>query len=579
MILQTTGGFVAPATSEGMFPLGPWCAEHDARPLHSALDLSSHTDLDVDSTTTSIINELEQVLYPALNNLHGVDLDPEVWRFSLGTYLRVLVPLVVTRWNLIRRVQLQTTVDKFTQFELSADEVIPRDRTEIQVLVNSHIWNQYLLATFCRQLGWQPVELPLDGRFERRPVFAQLANSNHQGRSIKSVFKSFCNFIVRQRPVIVSQTLLPFSLECRLALRHGSLPFFWKGDETYSRDYDVQARSHLVAQLRNDAHELSTILEFLVNTLPKLYVEDFVRIRQLTMRKLPVRPRVVFTSNLHMASDQFLLWLAEMKLSGTKVVIGQHGGVHCLAGNRPVEAVVESELADRYLAWGNFADHSTHGVHSPILATTNLKLGNSVKGVRKMGVVVMLDSPYRYPSSPRGLNGDRFDYATFLDELVGNLDLGPDVPLILRAYSGGERFDEPFLTLLAHKDRIKVDAGTDPIHTLYQRAQLVITTSIGTTLFQTLHLGVPTIVLLDTRLSPLSTWAEGCFRKLADSAIYFTDPQTLGRHVRNNFANLDAWWESPSTRQARQEFLETFSDSENDLYSFYSNQLDFSSIK
>ena len=103
MLLQTSGCIDTGDLPSPSYPLGPWCSQGNDLPCETSLDLSCNTDLDVQEFSQVFIQELETALYPALNRFHGVELTADTWKFSIGTYLRVLTPLLVTRYNLVRR--------------------------------------------------------------------------------------------------------------------------------------------------------------------------------------------------------------------------------------------------------------------------------------------------------------------------------------------------------------------------------------------------------------------------------------------------------------------------------------------
>jgi putative transferase (TIGR04331 family) len=278
-----------------------------------------------------------------------------------------------------------------------------------------------------------------------------------------------------------------------------------------------------------------------------------------------------------MASDQFLLWLSEARASGTKVVIGQHGGVHCLARDTPAEAVVEMDLADRYLAWGKFSTHVPRGVSSPILVNVGANQAILDRSAATSRVVMILDSPYRYPSPPRGMNGDRFSYSRIIYPIVDVLQSHGLPQLTLRLHSSAQNVDSPMVSLLGLNPSVVVDDGTRKIEDLYRSARLVITTSIGTTFFQTINQDIPTVMFLDPVLSPLSRWATNVFEPLKDVGILFTEPKHLREHLLRQLPKLDDWWNSGPTTTAREQFLETFTTPVKSPVSFYAHQLSFNS--
>jgi putative transferase (TIGR04331 family) len=577
MILQTTGGFQHRLPSNNLFALGPWCGSGNTEPSPNGLGLSHESDIDVESVSSQLVLQLESTLYPALNALHNVNLAREVWKFSLGTYLRVLTPLLVTRYNLVQRAISEVNCAAFTDVPVEIERIVPCDRTELQALVNSHAWNHYVFSEICKGLGLAPQSFP-DIEPDNDFYWHQPKHhAPHRKEFAKTVVQRACNAVAKRRSIVVTQTLLPSRIEFGVALKHVSLPVFWRGDESYSDKVQMNLRTKLYEALPSSDSFAATLLAIIIQTLPRLFVEDFARIRTTTKTRLPTKPRVVFTSNLHMASDQFLLWLSEVRASGTKVVIGQHGGVHCLARDTPAEAVVEMDLADRYLAWGKFSTHVPRGVSSPILVNVGANQAILDRSAATSRVVMILDSPYRYPSPPRGMNGDRFSYSRIIYPIVDVLQSHGLPQLTLRLHSSAQNVDSPMVSLLGLNPSVVVDDGTRKIEDLYRSARLVITTSIGTTFFQTINHDIPTVMFLDPVLSPLSLWATNVFEPLKDVGILFTEPKQLREHLLRQLPKLEDWWNSGPTTTAREQFLETFTTPVKSPVSFYAHQLSFNS--
>ena len=577
MILQTTGGFQHGLPSNSLFALGPWCGGRNTEPSQNGLGLSDESDVDVESVSSQLVLQLESTLYPALNALHNTNLAREVWKFSLGTYLRVLTPLLVTRYNLVRRAITEVNCTTFIDIPVEIERIVPRDRTELQSLVNSHAWNHYVFSEMCRGVGLAPLNPPsieLENDF-----YWDLTRHHtlHKRNFAKSAVQRACNAVAKRRDAVVTQTLLPSRIEFGIALERVSLPFFWQLDTSYSGEIQQSLRAKLIEVVPSSDPVAAMLIAIIVQTLPRLFVEDFARIRAASKTRLPKKPRVVFTSNLHMASDQFLFWLSEARASGTKVVIGQHGGVHCLARNIPAEAVVEMELADRYLAWGQFSKHVPRGVSSPILVNVGANQPILDRSAVDGRVVMILDSPYRYPSPPRGMNGDRFSYSRIINPILDVLQSHESPELTIRLHSSAQNVDGPMVDLLHLNPNVEVDDGTRKIEDLYRSARLVITTSIGTTFFQTISHEIPTFILLDPELSPLSLWATKMFEPLKDVGILFTEPMQLREHLLRHLPKLEDWWNSGPTRIARQQFIDTFTTPIKSPVSFYAHQLSFSS--
>lgn len=572
MILQTTGGYSRSAFAGELFPLGSWCNDGDQRPVRTAEDLSAERDLDIKDESACFTRTLEQILYPALNSLHDLSLPQTYWRHTLGTYLRMLIPLLVRRNNLIRRARDLNDCNHFTAVDVSFHEVVPDDRPSMLNIVNTHAWNQVVLAELCESLGLTPVQ-PLAPIRLQTPDRSAARKLHPESRpTLKQVIANFSNAYSRRSKTLITRSMLPASVEIGLSLRHNTLPYFWTDDFTFTCDVDIDLRKRLSEHVRSTSGLDNAILNIAVNQVPRIFIEDFARARDLGLQKLPRTPRVVFTSNLHQASDVFLLRLSESKVNGSKVVIAQHGGVHSLCKDVPGDIQSERELADRYITWGSPTFTSTNTVAGPTL----VNIGSHIRSRGAMAsesLLIVADSTYRYPSVPRGMNGDRFTYAALLNDLIRQLDPKIIKRIILRPYRGAEIWDDSITSLLNHDARVDVDHKFPPVQDLFDSARLVVSTALGTTFFQTLHQQVPTAILLDRTMSAVCNEATYALAELERGSILFADPTSLASHLNSVFADINSWWWDSTTQECVSNFGSALSPSTSAPVSFYDSVL------
>jgi putative transferase (TIGR04331 family) len=573
MILQTTGGFNPRQFGDTLFPLGPWCAQANTNPQRTALNLPSEEDLDLESITSSLMSIIGEQLYPTLNEVHNVDFSKSVWNHSLGTYLRVLAPLVITRYNLVRRVVQHLPCDEFTQVSVDQARVITNDRTELLVSINSHAWNHQLFSELCTSLNLKP-KMPIEATWITTPdPSASRSLHAESSGSIKKLVMSLCNFRASHSRNLLIRTMLPTHLEFALALRMKTLPYFWSEDISHTSHIDQDMRHRLEEAVHGrDGHE-QVLLRTIVKRLPRVFVEDFALAREVAAARLPQAPKRVFTSNLHQSSDVFLLWLSEKKDRGTQVTIAQHGGVHSLCRDLPADIASEINLADRYIAWGNRSFVSPKVSSGPTLVNIGVKRLTRPMDSNDGPLLIVLDASYRYPSIPRGMNGSRFRYAELVNDLISKLDTETINRIVLRPYRGSEIWDDPLIELVTSDPRVEIDSSFPPIKSLYSKSKMVVSTSLGTTFFQTLHHRIPTAILLDRTLSPLSDWAQRGLDPLRQSSVLFSDPTQLASHINQTFSDLSDWWGGTTVQSAINQFESEMSPTCSSPIRFFHNQL------
>lgn len=569
MILQTTGGIPVDSFVDELFPLGYWCDAVDNHSIKTALDLPDTGDVDVENESTRLIKILEESLYPRLNSLHKVNFPDSYWRQSVGTFFQMLVPLIIQRYNLIRRARDHAGCDKFLNLQTPELASPLLDRRSLIQAANSHLWNYEIMTALCTALHLKPADT--NPMHEIRQDL-QIQPSRNSQSLWKKLLATGLNFVATRSKFLIVRTMLPRRLEFLLAMRHFTFPLVWDDDFVQGAKVDLKARSTLVSSLPTLSDYENAILKIATLQIPMLFIEDYAQARKHAHSKLPRRPSVIFTSNLHHGSDVFLLWIAEMRCKGTQIVIAQHGGVHSLCRDVPGDIQSEREQSDRYITWGKPNFESSVAVAGPTLVNVGIK--RKVRVTPKTGpVLIILDSSYRYPSVPRGMNGSRFRYSHFLAQLIKHLDPNVVREIALRPYPGAELFDDPIVPLLGVDSRVIVDDLYAPIQEIMSRSRIVIATSLGTTFFQAIHLRIPTILLLDPMLSPISPTVADMFENLKHSSIFFDDPRELADHINNCFMSIDNWWLEESLQNVIAKFEAALSPSTKHPIIFYSNQL------
>lgn len=553
MILQTTGGFTSSVFTGDLFPLGPWCTSGDSRPLSIADTLGEDCSQGTDSESVRVIEAIEDVLYPSLSKLHQIDLPNSFWRESLGIYLRMLVPLMLRRRDLLIHARDCHGHSQFTQADVDLESIIPKSRQGLLAVVNSHAWNHFVFGELSKTIGLAPIapssSLVLHGPTQVEP--------RHSLSHHPSLHKQFAlralNALAKRSPVIISRTMLPKRHEVWLALRNLSLPFTWTEDDVPGQPINLDVRSHLSKMVQSQDAIESTVIALCVLLIPRIFIEDFMNAWREGEKRLQRFPQVVFTSNLHLASDVFLIWLARAHAHGTKIVIAQHGGVHSLCKEIPGDLQAERDLADTYITWGFPTFRSSTALQGPTLVNVGVKKRRKCE-VSDGSLLVVLDSTYRYPSVPRGMNGSRFEYASFVNQFLENIDPNRVPRVVIRGYMGAEIYDDPLFPLIHKRDSFTIDDGKCSIQKLFDASRFVIQTSLGTTAFQSFHQQIPTSILLNGELSPLSDASAKEFVGLRNAKIYFDNPSDLAGHVNEVFPNSYQWWKSSAVQESIKQF-------------------------
>ena len=563
--LITTGGVELPSSNDPVLLLGPWCDEYSqAEQSNQQVTSSQNQNLPaVIHQLRLLSDEISNRIFPdlcaELNRLHQTDHSLRFWEYSVQLWLINFVDTIIDRWQQIDLVSSKYPIAGTTIHQYEELELIPRTSNQFQFLINSHPWNHLIFGKIIQELGHTPYsKTPQPSTL--KVEFGQDPSSNNFRTITRQLLQRISNSTTKASSVFFVQTYLPKLSELKLGLILGTLPYRWYPDKTLSNKPDSTLRASIDMKIEAGDHLERFIRETIPLQIPMSFLENFTDNQQLIKgRSLPKNPRVIFTSNLHQSSDQFMLWLGQKATTGSSVVIGQHGGAHGMIEPASREELHERLISDRYLTWGWGVDEDAVFAPGPALVNTGIRSVTKTKQKLSKKLLIVLDSTYRYPSMRRGMNGSRISYLQSVGALIKNLDPMPKKVALVRPYRGQEQFDDSHLPYFEQNfQEIAIDSGSTPIENLWNSSKLVVTTSIGTTYIQTIHRKIPTLIVLDPKSSNLSSRALPLFENLERAGVYHTSFSSAANFINSIWADIDQWWLDPAVQGALDKFMNQF---------------------
>ena len=571
MKLITTGGVPAPDGDPVIF-LGPWCENQDlAAPGSRQFDGYASPDKRADLERKS--REISESIFPdlvsALNGLHGVDAPPEFWSRTIKLWLEIFVDVVYLRWDCISDAALSTQFSSALRAPTRSAQLTPKTRLEIQRLINSHEWNHYIFGEILNFLDI-PQEDSGSGTFADPSEHLRSSHFNPKQALVKRAASWLSNLVVSRTKYVITQTYLPRKVENKLAIRLRTLPFKWKDVVINEVALDRARRSSIQIQTTELRNAEQFIRSIIPQHIPMLYIEHYQAVTSgFTKKSLPGHPVAIFTSNLHMASEQFLLWMSQKALAGTRIIIGQHGGVHGMSKYESQEFRHEMRIADSYLSWGWTSPTNASVVPTFALINASINEFRTAPFNFYFSLLVVVDSTYRYPSPSRGVNGPLIQYFDNCCVLVEQLSDPVLSTTCVRLYHEHEYFDQNQMSIWQSKfPNLNIDSGHSPMKELREQARIVLCTSIGTTYIETIHRNIPTVLFLDPQSSPLKIEHSAIYDQLERAGVLHYSPHSAAAHINDVWGKVDEWWQSKSVRDAIAAFANTFSRTEKDPIPF-----------
>ena len=369
----------------------------------------------------------------------------------------------------------------------------------------------------------------------------------------------------------LSATYLPRFSEAKLQIRLGRLPRRLKLIDVQTHSIDASMRKSIHIK----SNQIQSISQLVVSLLPKympcVFLESFKFLSATPSPwKSDLFPKVIFTSNRHLYDDVFNFWVAHATEAGSRLVLGQHGGFYGISEFPSHAERHEKQIADRYLTWGWCS--AGNSIAGPATIVVGAK---QIKRKTPKHLLFVTDQLFTTPRSLFTDIGESSSYLANIKLLVDETTTARSsvlmrIPLAHAdsGYSQTDWFNE-------HLPQTAVDIGEQKFRHLLKQAKLVVIPHNGTTLIESIALGVPTIIFWDQSIVWMRTEAEVVFNALEQVGIFHRTPESASSFINSIWDDVDEWWNSQATIDARKQFTDQYARSVPNPIRFLAKALQF----
>jgi putative transferase (TIGR04331 family) len=462
-----------------------------------------------------------------LNEIHSVHYSTRYWNIFAGAWLQQFVDMVMIRLH---------------------------DREEMNQIPGAN--SESLLSTSLRDFNEQA----------KTSVFIEALNANVfallnelQKSSIVSIpineDHQYPGEKVRLGRTFASATYLPRYAEILLQLRFGRLPLGFKVSKVSSSILDMQKRSLICKKNRPISINAEIVLTLLPKFMPYIYVEGYKPLFKTSKPwKSKRHPKAIFTANRHLYDDVFNFWTALAVESGSRLVVAQHGGNYGISEFPSFAERHECLVADRYITWGWKTEGPTYAGFA--LPLTRRTLHSS----RPEGsLLVVTDQLWKYP---RSIFSDMSESSTYLDHLKSTINgLQPEIrhnALLRIHHAHQDAASSQIDWWKLHAPDIKQDLGDIDFQTRLNESRLLLIAHNGTSIPEAIALNAPTIITWSDSYMKVRKSAETVFDALEAAGVFHRTPESAASFINLIWNDVDSWWNSPVTIEARKQFTDQY---------------------
>ncbi len=499
----------------------------------------------------TIYEKILKDLSQELNKFHSTKHTILFWRILIGPWLGCFIQILFDRWYMIEYAFQNYNITDIICIDISNNSFVPNDIEEFFNLFPNDRWNEFIY----HELILRKKEIFIHNVPEE--ISRQTTSINKKN---KSPFKYFINkiymassFFVKKNDFFFINTYLPPFIEFKLQLKLWQMPQKWKSETIPKFDNKNKIRNLDLGKVNNSDEFESVLRDLIPKHIPVAYLEGFESIKlQMTKLMWPMSPKVIFTSNSHYSDDLFKLWTAHKIESGSKLVIGQHGG-HYGMGKWSFFDDHEFAIANKYLSWGWIKEKEENIF--PIGKFSKYKLKSKKKSSNISALLVTVVHPrysYFLYSSPVAEQWNKYfdDQFEFYKKLPNNIQS----KLKVRLYSGDygwnqrKRWKDKFPNILLSNNE------NEKMADLFNENSIIICTYNGTAFLESLSSNKPTLIFWDINNWELNEQAILNFNILFEVEIFHKDPISASNKLIEIWDNIDEWWYSERIQSALHTF-------------------------
>ena len=495
----------------------------------------------------STLDEIVRVL----NTYHTTSKSRRYWEIIVGVWLRMFIESVATRTLIVQSVLKN---DKDTNIVVSPDLPLsysPQCLQNFQADLKTVSWNASVY----------------------NDIFEILNGKRQQNTFVKIPREIIAPPISKKfGPSYLSSTYLPRPKEFQLAIKLGSIPHRAKQIQLPITNSDEKTRE-LKLDISINGSEIAHVVNSLaLQYMPHSYLEGFSVLLDRISREYPKKPpRSIFTANRHLYDDAFNIWVAEMTERGSKFVLAQHGGHFGTSRFASFAERHELSVADRYLTWG--WSSSPVCTKAFVLTQAGVKPRKMARGTN---LVVVTDHVWSHPRSFFLDLAESGNYLPFMSQIVQSLGDSVRSNTLLRIHHGHDETGSPQdVWWKVQNPMVKQDDGKVPFSTLLPGAKLILTSHNGTTFPETISAGIPTIIAWDESFVALRPETEHVFLSLEQAGVFHRTPESAASFINSIWDDVDGWWSSPATLEARKHFTDQYARTVSSPVRFLEKALQF----
>ncbi|PPB66808.1 LIC12162 family transferase [Campylobacter hyointestinalis] len=554
MFLATTAldDFWDKTQKDGIF-LGDWCrlyakqgdyADMEWKTLEYIWKDEKEIDYGI-RYCDDVYNHAIDVLSSILNKIHGLNKDLRYWDIVLRPWLFQYIQIIYDKYRHLKLAKEKyPNIYTYTLHE-SSYSFVNTSLMSLTKIIDSDLYNLQLYSQIAKFLEINSKDIEYD--YVKDDLDITIKTKSLKEKFLLSITK-IANKIFNKKSVLMVSPYFkhrPLLKYLTLSLKSKFLFVFdnFNYALSVSNKINLSQRKIFFENILFQNEFERILFKTLVYSFPSIYLENYIDFRDHVL-KLPIeKSKVIYSANAIHTNEIFKFYIAENH-KNLLIVYAQHGGGIGL-DKINISEEIETQICDIYFTYG------WQRKNTRVLPQCAIKKNSYFLKKYSNIVLVMTVLPryfYRFMYLADSSKMLRYIYNNQI--FVKEFDLFSY--LTIRPYMQDYGWDIK-KRLLEVNSNLTFDNKTN-YYKQIKKARLVVFDHMHTGYLETLSANIPTVIFISEDIYCFRESAMPYIKILNDANILFYDPIKAASFINANYDDIEKWWYSSKTQQAREKF-------------------------
>lgn len=480
-------------------------------------------------------------LVESLNNYHSVKKNQRYWHIIIGPFLLNVLQILWDKWESVNYALDNEKINETRIIKVKDQDLVPLDFKEFFLEKNNHFLNHIIYSEIINFL--QPKSLKIINIKYKKSFAYNNSNFNYKKKfSIKKMADFILKLIFKNKIVFYKNNIVKENL-IKLNIKLNQIPrLYYELDQNIEIEKNLQRNNFEIKFVEKNNFE-KFLRKKLTKLIPISYLEGYEYILKKT-NKIKLNPKIICTAMGHTIDDFFKVWSAEKVEKGTKYIVTDHGGY--IDDKQNFSSW--SNFSDTYLRW-NYKDEKNILQISPGILFKKYK-PISLKN-RKLLLIAGTANLYPNKIQSAPISQEILEDVKNWKKLYENLQIDMKKVFKIRTHpSDPWKIKED----LIKKYGKKIISTEKKFEKDVESSKFIINTNFSTSFFETMHSGVPNIILAKQSYFYLSDKKKDFLKGLLENNVLFEDPIKAHIHLKNIWMDPLEWWNSEKIIEIKKRF-------------------------